>query len=373
MMNTPAPKRDLMKLLKEIAIIGAAVCAGYFFITQAHKQSATAPKAEQVVQSPTQSDTAVQTAQGGAVQRDDAAVGPETEISQDERNSRIKDILERRAVEVNAAGPVQFNQPIHGATDKPRIQTLPASQPAPAESLAPAKPVSSEQGGNSASANGSDVTSTLHPAPLVDQDAAASITAHRTVYLEKRKTEPGLQGIFKIGTHVDGAAMTPAETAEQIRQTLAKIPDEWTISYKAPNERARIYVFTDITCPFCAKLHNSMNEILAAGVSVHYLMYPRDMARDESKISPTAADMINIWCAPNQQEAINDAFHKYKPREARCDALPKDIVRIKPPVMDHYRIGDVFNVNGTPTIYASIGTHTVGFSDAAKLLAELGL
>jgi thiol:disulfide interchange protein DsbC len=131
-------------------------------------------------------------------------------------------------------------------------------------------------------------------------------------------------------------------------------------------------VFTDTTCPFCLKLHQSMPELLKAGITVNYLMYPRDQAsiRDDS-LSRTAQNMKNIWCSVDQHAALDSAFDGYKVQESDCAALPKELNRKDSPVLDHYMTGALFNVSATPTYFASNGKSDVGFDSAQKLINKV--
>jgi protein-disulfide isomerase len=208
---------------------------------------------------------------------------------------------------------------------------------------------------------------TTHPAPFVDAVAKASLESKRVAF-----AATGKPGVAKIGYNIDGSIMGEAEKQEQIRSTLTNIPDEWTIIYKAPQEKVRLYVFTDPSCPYCKKLHKALPELQNAGISVHYLMYPRDMATvDAGQMSPTGENMRNVWCSLDQKAAMDSAFLGYRVPDADCAALPKSMHRTPPPVPDHYNMGQMFDVQGTPTMFASNGKSHKGFGEAQELIAYL--
>lgn len=50
------------------------------------------------------------------------------------------------------------------------------------------------------------------------------------------------------------------------------------IIFKAPQEKYVVTVFTDISCGYCKKLHESVDELNRQGVTVRYLAYPRQGA-----------------------------------------------------------------------------------------------
>jgi protein-disulfide isomerase len=178
--------------------------------------------------------------------------------------------------------------------------------------------------------------------------------------------------IAKIGYHPDGTVMSADEKKAQIRDTLKKIPDNFTIAWKAPAEKASIYVFTDPTCPYCQKLHHAIAQLNAAGISVHYMLYPRDMGRASgNQLTTTQENLNNVWCSLDQKAALNDAYSGYKVPPANCDALPTELNRINSPVAQHYFLGNVFNVRGTPTVFTADGKDLPGFQTAEKLISDV--
>lgn len=228
--------------------------------------------------------------------------------------------------------------------------------------------VSTEISGHSHEARAEVVSpGTTHQAPYVDKDALNSITEKASAF-----SQNGGNPVIKLGRHADGSAMTVREREQLIRTTLTQIPDEWTVAYKADNERLRIYTFTDPTCPFCQRKHTAIPELLANGISVHYLLYPRDMSNSrQGPITRNAQNMMNAWCAPDQKAAFDDMFDGYRVPSYDCAQLPAGSERIDPPVIDHLMIGELFDVTGTPSIFASNGRSVEGFSDVGRLIQVL--
>ena len=55
-------------------------------------------------------------------------------------------------------------------------------------------------------------------------------------------------------------------------ELVANIDKEKLITFSPEGEvKARIYVFTDVDCGYCRKLHNEMADYNAAGIEVNYL------------------------------------------------------------------------------------------------------
>jgi hypothetical protein len=298
------------------------------------------------------------------------------DIGADEHSAAFKQFLQSKIDELDKAGPVVY-APEEGTSEPQQTLVTPtkasapplipeplaaAPQAAPQATLVPTGSVEPIKGTNS---NGFPMTT--HPAPFVDVIAKASLESKRVAFAKS-----GQPGVAKIGYNVDGSIMGESEKQEQIRSTLTNIPDEWTIIYKAPQEKVRLYVFTDPSCPFCKKLHRALPHLQQAGISVHYLMYPRDMATvDVGQISPTGENMRNIWCTLDQNAAMDSAFLGYRVPDADCAALPKSIHRTPPPVPDHYNMGQMFDVQGTPTMFASNGKSHKGFGEAQELIDYL--
>ena len=132
-------------------------------------------------------------------------------------------------------------------------------------------------------------------------------------------------------------------------------------------------MFTDPTCPYCQKLHAAIPQLNAAGISVHYLLYPRDMARlnGGGGESVTQMNLNNVWCSVDQQAAMNDAYAGFRVPAADCAALPPELKRMNSPVAKHYELGNIFNVTGTPNVFTSDGKDLPGFQSAEKLISEV--
>lgn len=242
---------------------------------------------------------------------------------------KIAELLKKKSDSILAAGPVRMSL---GQTSQPQPQVSAPAVAAPA-------PVANQP------------TQAQQPAVAIAHPGSAD--ANR---------------VPKIGFRADGSQMTPSEKTEQIKGIIAKIPDRWTVNWKAENEKASIYVFTDPTCPYCQKLHHSIAELNAAGVTVHYFLYPRDMGHNTGYVSKTQENLNNVWCSVNQQAAMDDAYAGYKIPATDCSQLPADLNRMRSPVADHYFLGELFDVKGTPTIITADGQVIVGFSNTASLI-----
>jgi len=128
------------------------------------------------------------------------------------------------------------------------------------------------------------------------------------------------------------------------------------ISFKAADEKHVINVFTDITCGYCRKFHNEIDELNRLGITVNYLAFPRAGLN-----SPTYGDMVAVWCAENPQQALTDA--------KAGDSVPSSTC--KNTVAEQYQLGQKLGVNGTPNIILPDGELIPGYQPAAVLLQRL--
>ena len=117
-------------------------------------------------------------------------------------------------------------------------------------------------------------------------------------------------------------------------------------------------VFTDVDCPYCARLHLEVPKLTQAGVKVRYLLYPR-----AGKDTETYKRAVAVWCADDRVKAVGIAKSGGKLAMKTCAN----------PVDEHVRLGQEVGVQGTPTIVMDDGRVLPGYAPAAELLAALGL
>lgn len=140
------------------------------------------------------------------------------------------------------------------------------------------------------------------------------------------------------------------------QEGLAQYEDSMIV-YKAKNEKHSITVFTDISCGYCRKLHRELDDLLEAGITVKYLAFPRGGLQGSGY-----ADLMNVWCAKDQQEAMT---------AAKLGADTKVTPGCHAPVAEHYQLGQSFGINGTPAIILEDGMLIPGYQPAAALAAAL--
>ena len=141
-------------------------------------------------------------------------------------------------------------------------------------------------------------------------------------------------------------------------EKIADIPEEEMIIFSPEQTRATLTVFTDVDCTFCRKLHGDIEEILAQGIEIRYLAYPRGGERATS-----FNKMISVWCSDDRKKTLSQAKNGQNLPESDCDT----------PVLEHYALGNAIGITGTPALIFPDGRVIPGYMDVENLVALLGL
>lgn len=142
-------------------------------------------------------------------------------------------------------------------------------------------------------------------------------------------------------------------------EALEALATEDMIVFSPEGEtRARLYVFTDVDCGYCRKLHSEMAAYNDQGIEIRYLAFPR------AGIGSSAyKQMVAAWCADDPQQAITRAKQGEKLPSASCAN----------PVADQYRLGQAFGISGTPALVFEDGSLMPGYVPADRLAAVMEL
>lgn len=139
-------------------------------------------------------------------------------------------------------------------------------------------------------------------------------------------------------------------------ETVNDLGESSMIVFAPETVKHTITVFTDVDCPYCAKLHLDVPELNKQGVKVRYLAFPRAGIQ-----SPSYRKTVSVWCADDPQKAITEA-------KAGRDVAPK---QCENPVQNHFETGQMLGVSGTPTIVFEDGTLIPGYIPAVRLVKML--
>lgn len=164
---------------------------------------------------------------------------------------------------------------------------------------------------------------------------------------------------FLEGSLIDvkaGKDLTEARLGEARTSELNKVGLDNMIVFKPKKPKHFIYVFTDIDCGYCRKLHSEMDQYLGAGIEVRYLFFPRAGLNSDSYNKAVA-----VWCAKNRQEALTKAKKGENIEMKQCDN----------PVQAHMKLGEEFGASGTPMLVTEKGTIIPGYVNATSLAQGL--
>jgi len=151
--------------------------------------------------------------------------------------------------------------------------------------------------------------------------------------------------------------LTEADRVKARSQALERVGQDTRLSYLAEEESHSITVFTDIDCGYCRQLHRDMDELNEAGISVHYLFYPRG---GEGSAAWTKSDQV--WCADDRRNTLDEAKSGANLQGDSCEGTP---------TRQHYELGRQMQVTGTPTIVTESGHLIRGYVPADNLISRI--
>ena len=153
-----------------------------------------------------------------------------------------------------------------------------------------------------------------------------------------------------------GINLTDAARLNARYQAIELFNENEMIVFAPPTPHHTITVFTDVDCSYCAQLHRDLPRLLAAGVKVRYLLYPRT-----GLDSSAYWRWVSVWCAPDRHKALASAkTGGYLPARTCVN-----------PVRAHYELGRIFEVKATPTIVLENGVVIPGYISSERLLRTL--
>jgi thiol:disulfide interchange protein DsbC len=147
------------------------------------------------------------------------------------------------------------------------------------------------------------------------------------------------------------------ERDEARLEMMASVKDEDSIIFSPKEVKHRVSIFTDIDCGYCRRLHGQIDEYLAEGIEVRYLLYPRNGPR-----SPSWVKAEEVWCAKDRNTALTLAKQDKAFESRSCDS---------PVVSEHYALGQDIGLRGTPAIVLEDGRLVSGYLPPDGLLARI--
>ena len=154
-----------------------------------------------------------------------------------------------------------------------------------------------------------------------------------------------------------GVNLTALARDDSRAELVAALRDDQVISFAPDDIKHSVTVFTDIGCTFCRRLHAQIDDYLAQGIEVRYVLYPRN-----GPASPDWAESERVWCAKDRNAALTAAKLDKPFETSQCDASI---------IQANYLLGRDVGLTGTPAIVLEDGKLIAGYLPADALADTL--
>lgn len=151
--------------------------------------------------------------------------------------------------------------------------------------------------------------------------------------------------------------LSEASRDDARKAMMSEIPQENMIVFSPDEVKYSVAIFTDVDCTYCRRLHSQIDDYLAEGIEVRYLLYPRNGPRSKSW-----ATAEQVWCSDDRNEALTLAKLDQEFDTHECDSSM---------VSNHYLIGQDVGLRGTPAIVFENGQLVSGYIPAQRLSEQL--
>lgn len=141
------------------------------------------------------------------------------------------------------------------------------------------------------------------------------------------------------------------------REIMSRVGDDRVIAFTPADVKYSVTVFTDVDCTYCRRLHSQIDQYLANGIEIRYVLYPRNGPRS---ISWNTSE--EVWCASDRGIALTAAKLDRDFETHSCKATA---------ITDNYILGRDVGLNGTPAIVFKDGTMHPGYMTPDMLTQKL--
>ncbi|HLW74681.1 MAG TPA: DsbC family protein [Gammaproteobacteria bacterium] len=138
---------------------------------------------------------------------------------------------------------------------------------------------------------------------------------------------------------------------------IDSIGEQNMIVFAPPHPKHVLTVLTDIDCAYCRQLAVDMPQLMAMGVELRYIAFPRTGVD-----SPSWDKAVAVWCAKNRQVAYQYAMRGADVGEGKCDPAP---------VAAGYEFAQKLGVDGTPVMINEYGQLIDGYVPPEQLVRLL--
>lgn len=155
----------------------------------------------------------------------------------------------------------------------------------------------------------------------------------------------------------DGTDLTRVQRQAARLAYIQHMAADDLIVFKTPHPRHVLTVLTDIDCQYCRAIARDQSTLLAAGVELRYIAYPRAGVGSESWDKAVA-----VWCAKDRQTAYQAAMRDQSYTGGKCDGAA---------VAAGYDFAQKLALGGTPIIITETGKLIDGYLPATQLIQLL--
>lgn len=164
----------------------------------------------------------------------------------------------------------------------------------------------------------------------------------------------------------DSLSFKTTDGKDEFRKKIIESTNKKNIvTYPAKNEMYELYTYTDVSCPFCKRMHKDIGRLNDYGVTVHYLMYPRMVEAN------LVTKMENITCVSdmNKRREMYDSLISQK----SVDIIKDDIEPIcdNTTVVYNRMMADLAGLVGTPFIMTKDGEVLGGYLTPEEIMIKL--
>ena len=162
---------------------------------------------------------------------------------------------------------------------------------------------------------------------------------------------------------LDGSNVTELSQARDTRRLIQTYAEEYMLVYPAQGrEKTHLTIFTDTSCVYCRKMHREIPDLLAKGVSVRIIPYPRRGLGGKGYV-----ELSSIWCSEDPHMALLEYVKgSVLPEQtASCDNTRA--------VDAGFLLGNSVGVSGTPLLVLENGERMKGYNPASEVLEQMGI
>ncbi len=194
----------------------------------------------------------------------------------------------------------------------------------------------------------------LSPVKSLWEISLESAGRRGVVYVDYSKKYLISGSVIEISTKSNTTAELVQKLEDSRRIDVSKIPLENALVMGDKNAAKRVIVFTDPDCPFCARLHQELKNVLEKRKDIVFYikLFPLPMHKDAYWKAKS------IECGKSLK-MLEDNFDKKQIEKKECDTKEID---------NNLKLGESLGISGTPTLVFSDGKVRSGAMPADKII-----